>query len=93
MPYCYAWKEKALRRLTSSNKRSAERNPSRRITIFYWGGGLKLLQYDGLKGCHTLERAKGFIFFGKTKRRFSNLSIALKDGQRHMTSRKIGHAK
>ncbi|KAH6555401.1 hypothetical protein KP509_1Z258600 [Ceratopteris richardii] len=33
-------KEKALRRLTSSNKRSAGRNPSGRITVFYWGGGL-----------------------------------------------------
>ncbi|KAH7301128.1 hypothetical protein KP509_23G013600 [Ceratopteris richardii] len=78
-------KEKALRRLTSSNKRSVGRNPSGRIT------------YDGLKGCHTLERAKRFIkrgrLFGKTKRRFSNLSIALKDGQRQMTGRKIGCAK
>nr|UQV94670.1 ribosomal protein L subunit 2 [Haplopteris ensiformis]UQV94692.1 ribosomal protein L subunit 2 [Haplopteris ensiformis]UQV94706.1 ribosomal protein L subunit 2 [Haplopteris ensiformis]UQV94725.1 ribosomal protein L subunit 2 [Haplopteris ensiformis] len=37
-------KEKALRRLTSSNKRSAGRNSSGRITVFHRGGGSKRLQ-------------------------------------------------
>ncbi|MCO5562849.1 hypothetical protein L7F22_044493 [Adiantum nelumboides] len=35
-------KEKALKKLTSNNKRSVGRNPSGRITVFYWGGGLKI---------------------------------------------------
>ncbi|MCO5602667.1 hypothetical protein L7F22_056803 [Adiantum nelumboides] len=30
-------KEKALKKLTSNNKRSVGRNPSGRITVFYWG--------------------------------------------------------
>lgn len=77
-----------------------------------------MLQYDGLKECHTLERAKRFLFikrgrredgeriagrrksnvkrwrvFGKTKRGFSNLSIALRDGRRQMKGREIRRAK